>query len=177
MFDAAALEQLQQRLVKAVCAHDAGFFQRLAQLVHRAGVHPVRDDPDDGGVAGEQGVQGVLGRGADVVDVNLGCPMPRVVRKGVGAAMLKDPVLLHRVLSEMRREVPGLLSAKIRAGFDESANVVAIAKTVEDAGVDFEWHEFNAAHAFLRDEGVRYNPALARVAMALLLRFLAEKIG
>jgi carboxymethylenebutenolidase len=48
---------------------------------------------------------------------------------------------------------------------------------LEDAGVDFEWHEFNAAHAFLRDEGVRYNPALARVAMALLLRFLAEKIS
>jgi carboxymethylenebutenolidase len=48
---------------------------------------------------------------------------------------------------------------------------------LEDAGVDFEWHEFNAAHAFLRDEGARYNPALARVAMALLLRFLAEKIG
>ena len=48
---------------------------------------------------------------------------------------------------------------------------------LEDAGVDFEWHEFNAAHAFLRDEGVRYNPALARVAIALLFRFLAEKIG
>jgi dienelactone hydrolase len=37
--------------------------------------------------------------------------------------------------------------------------------------------EFNAAHAFLRDEDVRYNPALARVALALLLRFLAEKFG
>jgi carboxymethylenebutenolidase len=48
---------------------------------------------------------------------------------------------------------------------------------LEDAGVDFEWHEFNAAHAFLRDEGVRYNPALARVALALLFRFMAEKIG
>jgi carboxymethylenebutenolidase len=48
--------------------------------------------------------------------------------------------------------------------------------TLEDAGADFEWHEFNAAHAFLRDEGVRYNPALARVAMALLLRFLGERI-
>jgi carboxymethylenebutenolidase len=42
---------------------------------------------------------------------------------------------------------------------------------------DYEWHEFNAAHAFLRDEGNRYNPALARVSMALLLRFMAEKIG
>ena len=50
-------------------------------------------------------------------------------------------------------------------------------RALEDAGADFEWHEFNAAHAFLRDEGSRYNPALARVAMAVLLRFLAEKIG
>ncbi|OYV07102.1 MAG: dienelactone hydrolase [Verrucomicrobiales bacterium VVV1] len=42
---------------------------------------------------------------------------------------------------------------------------------------DYEWHEFNAAHAFLRDEGQRYNPALARVSMSLLLRFLAENAG
>ena len=60
------------------------------------------------------------------------------------------------ILLEGRRQVSGVLDA---------------------AGLDFEWHEFNAAHAFLRDEGTRYNPALARVAMALLLRFLAEKIG
>jgi carboxymethylenebutenolidase len=52
-----------------------------------------------------------------------------------------------------------------------------IHRALEDGGVDFEWHEFNAAHAFLRDEGARYNPALARVALALLLRFLGEKIG
>ncbi|MES2658716.1 MAG: dienelactone hydrolase family protein [Verrucomicrobiota bacterium] len=52
-----------------------------------------------------------------------------------------------------------------------------IHQVLEDADLDFEWHEFNAAHAFLRDEGVRYNPALGRVAMSLLLRFLAEKIG
>ena len=52
-----------------------------------------------------------------------------------------------------------------------------IRQTVEDAELDFEWHEFNAAHAFLRDEGTRYNPALARVAISLLLRFFSEKIG
>lgn len=52
-----------------------------------------------------------------------------------------------------------------------------IRETLESSEVDFEWHEFNAAHAFLRDEGPRYNPALARVSMALLLRFLSEKIG
>ncbi|BCU79376.1 dienelactone hydrolase family protein [Luteolibacter sp. LG18] len=52
-----------------------------------------------------------------------------------------------------------------------------IHQTLEDSGVDFEWHEFNAAHAFLRDEGPRYNPALSRVAVATLLRFFSEKIG
>ncbi len=52
-----------------------------------------------------------------------------------------------------------------------------IHRALEDAGADFEWHELNAVHAFLRDERIRYNPALARVAMILLLRFLGEKIG
>ena len=75
--------------------------------------------------------------GASVVDVNLGCPMPRVVRKGVGAAMLEDPALLRDVLGQMREKTPGLLSAKIRAGFDDAANVLDIARTVADAGADF----------------------------------------
>jgi carboxymethylenebutenolidase len=52
-----------------------------------------------------------------------------------------------------------------------------IHQLLEDNDRDFEWHEFNAAHAFLRDEGPRYNPALARVGMALMLRFLGEKVG
>ncbi len=80
--------------------------------------------------------------GADIVDINLGCPMPRVVRKGVGAAMLKDPVLLGQVLREMRAALDSLglhtkLSAKIRAGFDDADGVVAIAKVVEESGADF----------------------------------------
>ncbi|TAE74283.1 MAG: dienelactone hydrolase family protein [Verrucomicrobia bacterium] len=51
----------------------------------------------------------------------------------------------------------------------------AIRRVLEEGDRDFEWHEFNAAHAFLRDEGPRYNPALARVSMAILLRFLGEQ--
>lgn len=75
--------------------------------------------------------------GADVVDINLGCPAPRVVKKGAGSAMLKDPALLFDVLSAMRTRVPGLLSAKIRAGFEDASNVVHIAQTVQRAGADF----------------------------------------
>lgn len=82
--------------------------------------------------------------GAAVVDINLGCPMPRVVRKGVGSAMLKQPKLLTQVLRRMRDATKGLLSAKIRAGFGDAedrgnptADAVTIAKIVEDAGADF----------------------------------------
>lgn len=81
---------------------------------------------------------GIVARaGAEVVDINLGCPMPRIVRKGVGAAMLKDRDLLRRVLVAMREATPVLLSAKIRAGFDDANDVVSIAKLVEECGVDF----------------------------------------
>lgn len=75
--------------------------------------------------------------GADVVDINLGCPSPRVVSKGAGSAMLKNPQLCYDVLCAMRERVPGLQSAKIRAGFDEAGHVVDIAKAIEAAGVDF----------------------------------------
>ncbi len=75
--------------------------------------------------------------GATVIDVNLGCPMPRIVKKGVGAAMLRQPELLFDVLSQMREASPGLLSAKIRAGFDDAEHVLEIARTVQRAGVDF----------------------------------------
>ncbi len=75
--------------------------------------------------------------GADVVDINLGCPMPRVVRKGVGAALLKEPALLSRIMRRMRGGTRGLLSAKIRAGFETSDDAVATALRVEAEGVDF----------------------------------------
>ena len=47
---------------------------------------------------------------------------------------------------------------------------------LEQAGADYEWHEFDAAHAFLRDEGPRHDPSLARICMDLLLRFLSSKL-
>jgi tRNA-dihydrouridine synthase B len=79
----------------------------------------------------------VAAAGADVVDINLGCPAPRVVRKGVGSAMLKDLDLLTDVVGKMRRAVPGLLSAKIRAGFDDASGVLAIGRALEATGIDF----------------------------------------
>lgn len=75
--------------------------------------------------------------GADVVDINLGCPAPKAVRKGVGSAMLKSPALCERVVRAMREQTHLPLSAKMRAGFDDSAQVLEIATALVDAGVDF----------------------------------------
>jgi tRNA-dihydrouridine synthase B len=75
--------------------------------------------------------------GADVVDLNLGCPTNSAVRKGVGAALLKQPELLSRLLQTMRRSVPGLLSAKLRAGFDTTSDAIRNARLVQDSGLDY----------------------------------------
>ena len=79
----------------------------------------------------------VASAGADVVDLNLGCPTATAARKGVGAALLKEPELLARLLGTMRRSVPGLLSAKLRAGFDNTDDALRNARLVEDAGLDY----------------------------------------
>ncbi|MEO7033008.1 MAG: tRNA-dihydrouridine synthase family protein [Polyangiaceae bacterium] len=69
--------------------------------------------------------------------MNLGCPTNAAVRKGVGAALLKQPELLSRLLTTMRRAVPGLLSAKLRAGFDTTSEALTNARLVQDSGLDF----------------------------------------
>ena len=79
----------------------------------------------------------VTAAGADIVDINLGCPAPNAVRKGVGSALLRDRELLGRLVAVMRQRTPRPLSAKIRAGFDDAGAVVDIARTVQDAGADF----------------------------------------
>jgi nifR3 family TIM-barrel protein len=57
-------------------------------------------------------------RGVDFIDVNLGCPVPKVVSKGGGAAMLKDPAKLYDVLSKVKRAIQIPLTIKIRTGWD-----------------------------------------------------------
>ncbi len=79
----------------------------------------------------------VASAGADAVDINLGCPTNTAVRKGVGAALLKEPAKLSLLLGAMRRAVPGLLSAKLRAGFDSSDVALDNARLVQDHGLDY----------------------------------------
>ena len=84
-----------------------------------------------------ESAKAVVDCGADAVDVNMGCPTKRAVKGGVGSAMLKDPDLCHDVLAAMRQEVPNYLSAKIRAGFDDTSTLHRVVEAIESAGTDY----------------------------------------
>jgi tRNA-dihydrouridine synthase B len=75
--------------------------------------------------------------GADAIDLNMGCPVPKVVAKGQGAALMRDPLAAAVVLRTLRKAVRGRLTIKIRGGWDErTLNAVEIARLAESEGVD-----------------------------------------
>ncbi len=75
--------------------------------------------------------------GADIVDINCGCPAPKVVRKGGGAELMRQPEQLTKILREVRRVLTVPLTIKIRAGWDqETRNALDIARMAESEGVD-----------------------------------------
>ena len=72
----------------------------------------------------------------DVLDFNMGCPVPKVVGNGEGSALMKDPALAKEILSKLAKAIQKPVTVKIRKGFDEACiNAVEIAKIAEDAGV------------------------------------------
>lgn len=75
---------------------------------------------------------------AAAIDFNMGCPAPKIVKNGEGSALMKNPALVEKILSAMRKKISLPLSVKIRLGFDEeNLNAVEIAKVAESSGVDF----------------------------------------
>jgi carboxymethylenebutenolidase len=52
-----------------------------------------------------------------------------------------------------------------------------IYEAITNAGIHFQWHEFNAAHAFIRDEGRRYDPAAAQLCYAMALELFKRRLG
>lgn len=72
----------------------------------------------------------------DFIDINMGCPVPKIVNNGEGSALMKNPKLVEEILSSMVKKVKKPVTVKFRKGFnDDSINAVEIAKIAESCGV------------------------------------------
>ena len=72
----------------------------------------------------------------DIIDVNMGCPVPKIVGNHEGSALMKDPKLAYQILEMMSRVLKKPVTVKFRKGFDDQhVNAVEFAKMVEQAGV------------------------------------------
>src|SRR5206468_1368922 len=75
--------------------------------------------------------------GADGIDLNMGCPVSKIVAKGQGAALMRDPLRAAVILRTLRKAVDVPFTIKIRSGWDErTVNAVEIARIAEGEGVD-----------------------------------------
>jgi tRNA-dihydrouridine synthase B len=89
--------------------------------------------------------------GADILDINCGCPAPKVVKHGGGSGLLKDHDRLETILTEIKKAITIPLTIKIRAGFyDHTINAIETAKLAEGCGV-----EHIALHGRTKEQGYR----------------------
>jgi tRNA-dihydrouridine synthase B len=73
----------------------------------------------------------------DLIDLNLGCPAPKIVKNGDGSALMKNPDLIGEIVYKIKRVANKPVTAKIRAGWDEdSINAVKVGKIIQEAGAD-----------------------------------------
>ena len=71
-----------------------------------------------------------------ILDINMGCPVPKVVNNGEGSALMKNPELAGEIMASVVKAIDKPVTVKIRKGFnDENVNAVELAKIAEDAGV------------------------------------------
>lgn len=98
--------------------------------------HPVSlqlfgSDPD---IMGEMAKR-IEERPFDILDINMGCPVPKVVNNGEGSALMKQPKLVEQIVSKVVKAIQKPVTVKIRKGFDDNhINAVEIARIAEQAG-------------------------------------------
>ncbi|MBR5240050.1 MAG: tRNA dihydrouridine synthase DusB [Clostridia bacterium] len=85
-----------------------------------------------------EAVKQIQDMGFSMIDLNSGCPAPKIVKNGDGSALMQNPKLLFEIVSAMRKATDLPLSVKLRIGFDaEHKNVVECARLCEEAGADY----------------------------------------
>ena len=71
----------------------------------------------------------------DILDINMGCPVPKIVNNGEGSALMKNPVLAGKIIEKTVKAINKPVTVKIRKGFDdEHVNAVEMAKIAEESG-------------------------------------------
>ena len=120
---------------KALCYKDKKTFSLLQQFPgeHPAAVQIFGNDPVCMAEAAQLAIEYT---GAAILDINMGCPMGKIVNNGDGAALMKDPEKAGRIVEAVVKAVQVPVTAKFRRGWDMgSCNCVEFAKTLEAAGV------------------------------------------
>ncbi len=85
-----------------------------------------------------KGAQIVENLGFDMIDINCGCPAPKVYKNGDGSSLMLNPHLIYKIVHEIRKNTSVTLSVKLRIGYDwDNANVVKCALLAEAGGADF----------------------------------------
>lgn len=104
---------------------------QIDPVEHPIAVQIFGSDPD---IMGEAAM--ILGNHpADIIDINMGCPAPKIVKNGDGSALMKDPKLAKLVIEEVVKHSKKPVTVKFRKGWDDSSiNAVEIAKIAEAAG-------------------------------------------
>lgn len=96
------------------------------------GIQLFGDDPQVLSKAAE-----MVGNAGQVLDINMGCPVKKVVRSGAGSALLKDTTLIGSIISAVRKAYSGPLTIKIRSGWEEStSNYLEVGRIAENEGID-----------------------------------------
>lgn len=73
----------------------------------------------------------------DIIDINMGCPAPKIVKNGDGSALMKDPKLISKILEKCVKVSKKPLTIKIRSGWDkDNINAIEISKIAEESGID-----------------------------------------
>lgn len=80
-------------------------------------------------------VKKIEDRPYDIIDINMGCPVPKVVNNGEGSALMKNPMLAGRIIEAMAKATEKPVTVKIRKGFDDAhVNAVEMAHIAEESG-------------------------------------------
>ena len=120
---------------KALCYHDT----KTAQLLRPfPGEKPFAAQifGSDVNCMAEAAQMAIEISGADILDINMGCPVGKVVKNGDGSALMKDPEKAARIAEAVVRAVKVPVTAKMRRGWDKgSINAVELARMLEQAGV------------------------------------------